>query len=107
MADKEPKICIIEDNPEDRAIFRRYLLQDTDYSYRFFEEETGEKGLELCRAIQPDCILLDYNLPALDGLDFLLELTDSHGSVHFAAIMLTGIGDEKVAMQAMQRGAQE
>ncbi|GCE20333.1 hybrid sensor histidine kinase/response regulator [Dictyobacter kobayashii] len=107
MAEKNPTICIIDDNPEDREIFRRYLLQDTRYHYQCYEEETGEEGLALCKRIQPDCILLDYKLPDIDGIEFLAGLVDASGSVPFAVIMLAGLGDEGIALQAMKSGAQD
>ena len=107
MSEKEPIICIVEDAFEDRAIFRRYLLQDAAYHYHFYEGETGEKGLELCKMVQPDCILLDYNLPDMDGLEFLEQIVDGSGSVPFAVVMLTGVGDEAIAIQAMKSGAQD
>ena len=105
--DKNPTICIIEDSPEDREMFRRYLLQDSEYSFHLYECDTGEQGLELCQRIQPDCILLDYNLPDINGIEFLDELTDNDGSMRFPVIMLTGLGDEEVALLAMKRGAQD
>ncbi|GHO45299.1 hybrid sensor histidine kinase/response regulator [Ktedonospora formicarum] len=107
MTGKEPIICIIEDNPADRAVFRRYLLQDVDYSYQFYEEETGEGGVELCRKIHPDCVLLDYNLPDMDGLEFLDELIESENTIPYPVIMLTGLGNEAVAVRAMKMGAQD
>lgn len=88
-------------------MFRRYLLQDSEYSYHLYECETGEQGLELCQRIQPDCILLDYNLPDLNGIEFLDELTDDDGAMRFPVIMLTGLGDEEIALLAMKRGAQD
>jgi signal transduction histidine kinase len=107
MLYKEPTICIIEDSPQDREIFRRYLLEDVEYSYRFYEEETGEMGLETCRRINPDCILLDYNLPDMNGLEFLAELADESGTVSLPVVMVTGMGDESVALRAMKKGAQD
>jgi signal transduction histidine kinase len=108
MAEKNSTICIIDDNPEDRAVFQRYLLQDTDYDYQIFIADTGEEGLELCRQVQPDCILLDYKLPDIDGLEFLAQLADVQtGLVSFAVIMLAGLDDEETALQAMKSGAQD
>lgn len=107
MTEKKPVICIIESNEADRELCRHYLLQDVGYTYSFFEEETGEKGLELCRAAQPDCILLAYNLPDIDGLEFLSRLAGKSGSTPYPVIMLTGSGDEAVAISAMKRGAQD
>ena len=48
-----PRLCLIDDNPEDRAIIRRYLLQDINYHYHILEAETGAMGIELCRRIRP------------------------------------------------------
>jgi len=44
------------DCPEDRETYRRYLLQDSRYTYTILEEEYGENGLELCRLVKPDAI---------------------------------------------------
>jgi signal transduction histidine kinase len=107
MLERNPTICIIEDNLEARELYRRYLLQDVEYHYQIFEEETGKGGLTLCKTIQPNCILLDYNLPDIDGLEFLAELGGESSSVPYAVIMLTGLGSEAVALQAMKSGAQD
>jgi signal transduction histidine kinase len=107
MIARELNILIIDDSPEDREVLRRQLLQDSEYTYHFFEEETGERGLEVCRTIRPDCVLLDYGLPDIDGLEFLDELIDGENTMPFPVVMLTGLGDEAVAMQAMKGGAQD
>lgn len=109
MSEKEPVICIIDDSREDREICRRYLQQDSDYRYRFFEAETGEQGLELCRSVRPDCILLDYDLPDITGLELLEALAGSSPTrlVSLPVVMLTGLGDESIALQAMKSGAQD
>lgn len=104
---KHQVLCLIDDSPEDREVFRRYLLEDTAYNYQIIEVETGEQGIELCQTLQPDCILLDYNLPDQDGLEVLSALADASGTVPHAVIMLTGLGSEAIALQAMQRGAQD
>ncbi|MEI6044219.1 MAG: PAS domain S-box protein, partial [Chloroflexota bacterium] len=100
------KILIVEDSPHDRATFRRYLGKDSKNSYTFWEVETGEKGLESFRVRPPDCILLDYSLPDMDGLEFLNELKNRTNGNHPAVpvVMLTGYGDEKIAVQAMKSG---
>jgi len=108
MDKKGQTIFIVDDSPEDRNVLRRHLLRDSEINYTIFEEETGQSSLELCKATKPDCILLDFNLPDMNGLDFLTELSDSEsGSVPFPVVILTGISDESVAIQAMKSGAQD
>jgi signal transduction histidine kinase len=107
MDKQEQTIFIIDDNPEDRSIIRRYLIKDVERIYHIFEGETGEQSLALCQQNRPDCILLDYNLPDMNGVEFLAELADDAGSVPFPVVILTGVSDESIAIQAMQNGAQD
>ena len=100
-------ILIVDDSQEDRATFRRYLEKDETQSYVILEAETGTEGLALCRLHQPDCVLLDYQLPDVDGLEVLQRLTGENTGQFFApVVMLTGQGDEIVALKAMKGGAQ-
>ncbi|MGE5659994.1 MAG: PAS domain S-box protein [Actinomycetota bacterium] len=107
MAEQERIVLIIDDSPEDRATYRRYLLEDAQHHYTIIEEESGERGLELCRLIQPDSVLLDFLLPDLDGLEFLALLKGESDSIDLPIIMLTGQGNEFVAVQAMKSGVQD
>ncbi|GAX34644.1 hybrid sensor histidine kinase/response regulator [Nodularia sp. NIES-3585] len=100
-------VLIVDDSPEDRQAYRRYLLQDQEYSYTILEEESGEGALTLCEQFQPDAILLDFLLPDLDGLEFMAELKQQSQQTIPAVIMLTGYGNEAVAVQAMKSGVQD
>jgi PAS domain S-box-containing protein len=104
---EQVKILIIDDSAEDRFAYCRYLLQEVEYQYKILQEETGEAGLTLCLQEQPDVILLDFLLPDLDGLEFLNQLQLQIGKNHPPVVMLTGQGDESVAVQVMKRGAQD
>jgi PAS domain S-box-containing protein len=99
------KILLVDDCLEDRETYRRYLLGDNQHTYSILETETGEEGLELCQQQFPDVILLDYLLPDMDGLEFLNELKTQLGQTNLPVIILTGQGDEQVAVQAMKSGA--
>ncbi|MFN6518631.1 MAG: PAS domain-containing protein [Nostoc sp. CreGUA01] len=100
-------ILIIDDSPEDRQVYRRYLLQDQEHSYTILEAELGEQALTLCQQLQPDGILLDFLLPDMDGLEFLAELQQQSKAIMPAVIMLTGYGNESIAVQAMKSGVQD
>jgi PAS domain S-box-containing protein len=107
MKQNQRTILIIDDSLEDRETYRRYLLQDANYSYRIFEEEYGENGLELCREVEPDAILLDFRLPDINGLEFLSELKTQTGKNKLPVVMLTGQGNEAIAVAAIKSGAQD
>jgi PAS domain S-box-containing protein len=107
MTTLQRKMLIVEDNPGDRTLFRLYLQNTADVAWSIREEERGEAGLATCRTFQPDCILLDYQLPDLDGLAFLERLRQEYGLESCAVVLATGMGDEAVAVEAMKRGAQD
>ncbi len=107
MQQSQRTVLIIDDSVEDRETYRRYLLQDANCTYRILEEEYGENGLELCKRVNPDAILLDYQLPDIDGLEFLSELKTQTGKTKFPVVMLTGYGNEAIAVAAMKSGAQD
>ncbi|MGL4621421.1 MAG: PAS domain S-box protein, partial [Chroococcidiopsis sp.] len=88
-----------------RETYRRFLLADDRYHYIFLEADYGENGLEVCKLVQPDAILLDFHLPDIDGIEFLCELKTQFGKIQLPVIMLTGRGNEDVAVQAMKSGA--
>ncbi|URD49787.1 PAS domain S-box protein [Chroococcidiopsis sp. CCNUC1] len=101
----ERTVLIVDDSPEDRETYRRFLLTDERYHYIFLETDYGENGLEVCKLVQPDAILLDFHLPDIDGIEFLCELKTQFGKMQLPVIMLTGRGNEDVAVQAMKSGA--
>ncbi len=95
-------ILIVDDCPEDRVAYRR-MFGTTDAEIS--EADTATAAIALCREQMPSCILLDYNLPDLDGLEFIDELSESSDVP--AIVMLTGQGSVGVAVEAMKRGVQE
>jgi len=88
-------------------MYRRRIAQGREQDYLFWEADSGEEGLKLYHSEQPDCVVLDYNLPDLDGLEFLARLRSDQGDGPLPVVMLTGQGDETVAVQALKLGAQD
>ncbi len=103
---RERLVVVVDDCAEDRLAARRALSRGRP-AYRVLEEGTAAEGLALCRSAGIDCLLLDYSLPDADGLEFLDELTGGSGIAPFPIIMLTGRGDEDVAVHALKRGAMD
>lgn len=107
MTRPQVRILVVEDDLVDRMACRRSLAQDPDYEFVLSEAETGREGLRLAHAQRPDCVLLDYHLPDLNGLEFLAELRTDLGEIPVPVMMLTGADNASVAVEAMKRGAQD
>lgn len=71
------KVLIIEDNEQNRYLFA-FLLKDKGYAV--FEAVDGRSGIEMAREIQPDLILLDIQLPDIDGYQVARTLR-THGDL--------------------------
>jgi len=99
------RILIVDDSATDRGMYRDLLSQHPKYAYRFKEADLGKTGLERYDAAQLDCVLLDYQLPDLNGLEFLAQICDKDGTSAVPVIMLTGHGNETIAAEAMRAGA--
>lgn len=104
MAQKRRTILIIDDCSTDRETYRRYLHQASNYTYAVIESEFAEEALELCKLCQPDCVILDNYLPDMDGLEFLEKLRNELGKTDVPVVMVTGCGNEAIAVQAMKNG---
>jgi len=99
MSESEPSVLIIDDDEIDRERASRLLGR----SYHLLQAEQGAEGLDLYLQQRPACVLLDYMLPDIEGLELLEDLIRRGATV----IMLTGQGNEQVAVEAMKHGAQD
>jgi PAS domain S-box-containing protein len=101
-------ILVIDDSPEDRELYRRYLMRDRDYSYRILEAGSGRQGIGLWQQQQSDAVLLDSRLPDCDGLAVLTQLQQSLPPEGLLpAVVVTGQGNESIAVALMKAGAQD
>lgn len=107
MSKPQIHVLIVEDDLVDRMACRRALAQDPDYEFVLSEAVTGREGVQLALAQKPDCVLLDYHLPDMSGLEFLAELRNDPGTITLPVMMLTGADNASVAVEAMKRGAQD
>ncbi|MDX2215160.1 MAG: response regulator [Oculatellaceae cyanobacterium bins.114] len=100
-------VLMVDDSLEDREVYRRYLLSDQEYAYTLFEASLGQQGLDLWQQHRPDVVLLDYRLPDLDGLDVLAQLQSLVQPGCLPVVVITGQGNEAIALQALRAGAQD
>jgi two-component system cell cycle response regulator DivK len=64
-------ILYIEDNPENRLLVRRVLEVE---GYRVIEADSGKTGLQKAETMAPDLVLMDINLPEIDGYELTHRL---------------------------------
>ncbi|WP_128478845.1 response regulator [Halorussus pelagicus] len=100
MADARHRVLHVEDN-DFFARITAGVLSD-DYDMNVHTVECASEGLKLLGAEQFDCIVSDYEMPGMDGLEFLDEVRESDPDVPF--ILLTGGGNERIASEAISAG---
>src|SRR3974377_963395 len=107
MTERPLRILVVDDSPEDREAYGRLLMKAGPGEYAVIEAETSEEALRLCEREAVDCLLVDYTLPDIDGLELLARLRGENGSLPIPVIFLTGTGNEAVAVRAMKQGVDD
>jgi len=79
-------ILIVEDQEKNRKLVRDVLQFK---GYRTLEAETGELGVELALQQKPDLILMDYQLPGIDGIEAFRRIRGDVGTAHIPIVAVT------------------
>ncbi|GHA28113.1 response regulator [Devosia pacifica] len=95
------KSClIVDDSSVVRKVARR-ILEEMDFVID--EAEDGQEAMDKCRREMPDCILLDFNMPIMSGLEFLKLLRAYEGGTKPRVVYCTiehDIGQIALALKA-------
>lgn len=95
-------LLLVDDDALDRRATRR-ALRESGLDARIVETEDGDAAMRELRRGAFDCILLDYRLPGADGLEMLRAIRAA--GITTPVIVLTGQGDEQLAVEIMKSGA--
>jgi two-component system chemotaxis response regulator CheY len=95
---------VVDDSRVVRKVARR-ILESSGFAVT--EADDGQKALDACRKQLPDCILLDWNMPVMDGLTFLRALRREFGPENPPVVFCTTENDMEHIQAAMLSGAQE
>ncbi|MBN2022973.1 MAG: response regulator [Pirellulales bacterium] len=98
------KILLADDSRLCRELLKDGLL---GREIAIFEANDGQEALDLVARDLPDLILLDVQMPVRNGLSVLRELQADERTRRIPVIMLTGQGNETVAVEAMKEGAKD
>ncbi|OUS09654.1 GGDEF domain-containing response regulator [Gammaproteobacteria bacterium 54_18_T64] len=99
------KLLLIDDDTIDRMNAKR-SLQQPELNIEVTETASAEEGLELALQEDFDLILLDYQLPTMNGLEFLISLRNA-ASHHTPVVMLSHSNDDELALKCIEKGAQD
>jgi two-component system chemotaxis response regulator CheY len=99
------RLCLItDDSPTVRRIARKLL---TRMGFEIDEAENGQVALDKCRDQMPDVVLLDWNMPVMNGLEFLVSLRRIDGGKAPNVILCTTETDVEHVRLAIDAGADE
>jgi len=93
-------VLLIEDEPILAKNIRAYLVR---YGYEVRIATTAEAGLSELDVFKPDIVVLDFNLPGMNGLEALAKIRAIDRQIK--VIMMTGYGSIDLAVKAMKAGA--
>ena len=100
----QPRICLVVDDSRVVRKVARRILEDNGFVVR--EAADGSEALASCRSAPPDCVLLDWNMPVMNGLDFLKALRREFGPTP-PVVFCTTETEMRFVEQAIECGAQE
>jgi CheY-like chemotaxis protein len=96
------RVLVVDDSGTMRSIVRK-ILSATRFPVEVAEAEEGGAALERIRSGNFDIVILDYNMPGLNGLDTLAEIKREHPRLE--VVMITSTQDESVATRVRAAGA--
>ena len=97
------KTClIVDDSSVIRKVARR-ILEGLDF--QIVEAEDGEKAMEVCKRGMPDAILLDWNMPVMDGLTFVKEVRTTNKDIPI--VMITTESERSRVIVAIEAGVSD
>ena len=95
---------LIVDDQEPFRLAARMVVEATDGFEVAGEAESGEESIELARQLQPDLVLMDVNLPGINGLEATRRILEESGQVVVVLVLSTYEADE-YAPRATEAGA--
>jgi adenylate cyclase len=97
-------VMIVDDDPLNRRLLTKHLEND---GHRTTQFDNGFAALAAIEADQPDLILLDIEMPGLDGIEVLERLKADPGSDHVPVIMISGVDDTDSIVRCIEAGAED
>lgn len=100
----DKKYILIIDDSTTSLKHAQEMLKDT---YKLAMSKSGEQGLKFLKTTKPDLILLDINMPDMDGYEMLKELKQNPDTREIPVIFLTGEGNQESELKGFKMGAMD
>jgi len=97
---EKPTILVIDDDPMPRKTLNRIL---TRLGYPVIEASNGKAGLQMLAENEPGLIMLDNDMPGMQGIEVLAKIRQSHPNL--PVIMMSGAGDDMFVSKVLKMGA--
>ncbi len=95
---------VVDDSKVVRTIAKRMI---EPMGYKVIEAGDGKEALDKCASELPDFILLDWNMPVMDGMEFLKTFRNVHNGENTKIIFCTTEIELAQILKAMEAGADE
>jgi two-component system chemotaxis response regulator CheY len=99
------RVCLVVDDSRVVRRIARGILETRGFAIE--EAEDGQKALEACRRAMPHAILLDWNMPVMNGIEFLRALKAEFGDAAAPVVFCTTENEMSFIMEALGAGATE
>lgn len=95
---KKVNILVVDDN----ALVLRNVKTILEEEYNVIIANNGEKGLEFARTRKPDLILLDYEMPGMNGNEVFAKIKEDSELCNIPVIFLTSVSEKNQIMEVMK-----
>ena len=99
------KLCLIVDDSKVIRMVARKILQELEFETE--EAADGQAALDACKRRMPDAVLLDWNMPVMDGIEYLRAVRKLPGGDKPIVVFCTTENDIEHIQSAMEAGANE
>jgi len=99
------RYCLIVDDSRVIRKVSRHIVEG--FGFAVDEAENGQEALTKCRATMPDLILLDWNMPIMSGIEFIIALRELEGGGQPKVVFCTTEHDVSHVREGIAAGADE